>query len=92
MAKELSTDLPVEELQEQVDKLKSRLDNYGEINPMAVEAYDEGAATGSSRSSQSKGGTSRSRPPLPLMVNSRSSPFNTSRGRPTSSLTRNPVA
>ncbi|MFK7810313.1 MAG: chromosome segregation protein SMC, partial [Saprospiraceae bacterium] len=41
MAQELSTDLPVEELQEKVDKLKSRLDNYGEINPMAVEAYDE---------------------------------------------------
>ena len=30
-----------EELQEKVDKLKKRLDNYGEINPMAVEAYDE---------------------------------------------------
>ncbi|MEM8907507.1 MAG: chromosome segregation protein SMC, partial [Bacteroidota bacterium] len=30
-----------EELQAKVDKLKRRLDNYGEINPMAVEAYDE---------------------------------------------------
>ncbi|MCB0643747.1 MAG: chromosome segregation protein SMC, partial [Phaeodactylibacter sp.] len=29
------------ELQEQVVRLKNRLDNYGEINPMAVEAYDE---------------------------------------------------
>jgi chromosome segregation protein len=29
------------ELQEEVDKLKKRLDTYGEINPMAVEAYDE---------------------------------------------------
>jgi len=29
------------ELQSQVDRLKNRLDNYGEINPMAVEAYDE---------------------------------------------------
>ena len=25
----------------QVERLKSRLDNYGEINPMAVQAYDE---------------------------------------------------
>ncbi len=30
-----------EELQVKVDRLRSRLDNYGEINPMAVEAYDE---------------------------------------------------
>ena len=29
------------ELQMKVDRLKTRLDNYGEINPMAVEAYDE---------------------------------------------------
>lgn len=29
------------ELQLKVERLKSRLDNYGEINPMAVEAYDE---------------------------------------------------
>jgi len=29
------------ELQARVDKLKKRLDNYGEINPMAVEAYNE---------------------------------------------------
>ena len=29
------------ELQIKVDRLKARLDNYGEINPMAVEAYDE---------------------------------------------------
>lgn len=41
MAQELQTDLPVEELQMKVDKIKGRLDNYGEINPMAVEAYDE---------------------------------------------------
>mgnify|MGYP000117192378 FL=1 len=31
----------LEELQVKVDRFKSRLDNYGEINPMAVEAYDE---------------------------------------------------
>ena len=32
---------PEAELQDEVDKLKKRLDNYGEINPMAVEAYTE---------------------------------------------------
>jgi chromosome segregation protein len=30
-----------EEVKEKVEKLKNRLDNYGEINPLAVEAYDE---------------------------------------------------
>jgi chromosome segregation protein len=34
-------ELPLEELAGRVEKLKSRLDNYGEINPMAVEAYEE---------------------------------------------------
>ena len=29
------------DLDHKVDRLRSRLDNYGEINPMAVEAYDE---------------------------------------------------
>ncbi len=29
------------ELEMKVERLKSRLDNYGEINPMAVEAYNE---------------------------------------------------
>ncbi len=29
------------ELQLKVERIKNRLDNYGEINPMAVEAYDE---------------------------------------------------
>ncbi len=29
------------DLEHKVSRLKSRLDNYGEINPMAVEAYDE---------------------------------------------------
>lgn len=37
----LTTDLKQEELQMKVERLKNRLDNYGEINPMAVEAYDE---------------------------------------------------
>jgi chromosome segregation protein len=31
----------LEELELKVDRIRSRLDNYGEINPMAVEAYDE---------------------------------------------------
>ncbi len=31
----------VEELSVKVEKMKKRLDNYGDINPMAVEAYDE---------------------------------------------------
>jgi chromosome segregation protein len=30
-----------DELQLKVERMKSRLDNYGEINPMAVQAYDE---------------------------------------------------
>ncbi len=34
-------DTPLEEIQMKVEKLKNRLDNYGEINPMAMEAYDE---------------------------------------------------
>ncbi|MCB9290453.1 MAG: chromosome segregation protein SMC [Lewinellaceae bacterium] len=38
---EASTDLPREELELKVERLRSRLENYGEINPMAVEAYDE---------------------------------------------------
>jgi chromosome segregation protein len=29
------------DLQVKVERIKNRLDNYGEINPMAVEAYDE---------------------------------------------------
>jgi len=32
---------PADELETKVIKIKNRLDNYGEINPMAVEAYDE---------------------------------------------------
>lgn len=31
----------IEQLTERYFKIKKRLDNYGEINPMAVEAYDE---------------------------------------------------
>lgn len=32
---------PIEEVQIEVDKVKKRLDNFGEINPMALEAFDE---------------------------------------------------
>jgi chromosome segregation protein len=41
LSREPNENLDPEELQEKVGKLKNRLDNYGEINPMAVEAYDE---------------------------------------------------
>lgn len=34
-------EIPREELELQVERLRGRLENYGEINPMAVEAYDE---------------------------------------------------
>lgn len=45
-AKSLDVEVPeeaeeIEALEERYIKLKKRLDNYGEINPMAVEAYDE---------------------------------------------------
>ena len=32
---------PVEELQEKVDKMKKRLENLGEVNPTAIEAFQE---------------------------------------------------
>ncbi|MCB0548563.1 MAG: chromosome segregation protein SMC, partial [Phaeodactylibacter sp.] len=38
---EVKVDIPQEELEMKVDRLRGRLENYGEINPMAVEAYDE---------------------------------------------------
>lgn len=34
-------EMPEDQLEEKVNRLKSRLDSYGEINPMAVEAYKE---------------------------------------------------
>ena len=39
--KEPELGLSVEEIEIKVDRLRSRLENYGEINPMAVEAFDE---------------------------------------------------
>jgi len=41
MKQEQDPNLDREELEVKVVKLKKRLDNYGEINPMAVEAFDE---------------------------------------------------
>ncbi len=41
LQQEPKTDLGIEDLEGKVAKLKNRLDHYGEINPMAVEAYDE---------------------------------------------------
>ncbi|MEO5906398.1 MAG: chromosome segregation protein SMC, partial [Saprospiraceae bacterium] len=37
----MNEDLPLEELESKVQRLRHRLENYGEINPMAIEAYDE---------------------------------------------------
>jgi chromosome segregation protein len=33
--------VPVEELQEKADRMKKRLENLGEVNPTAIEAYEE---------------------------------------------------
>ncbi len=41
MNQEPTTDMDIRQLDSKVYGLKRRLDNYGEINPMAVEAYDE---------------------------------------------------
>jgi chromosome segregation protein len=35
------TEVPAEELQEKVDRMKKRLENLGEVNPMAIEAFIE---------------------------------------------------
>jgi len=34
-------DVPVEELQEKADRMKKRLENLGEVNPTAIEAFEE---------------------------------------------------
>jgi len=38
---ERSGDVPVEELQEKADRMKKRLENLGEVNPTAIEAFTE---------------------------------------------------
>ncbi len=37
----LNDELPLEELEEKVLRLRKRLENYGEINPLAIEAFEE---------------------------------------------------
>ena len=39
--REIDEDMPLDEAEDEVVKLRGRIENYGEINPMAVEAYDE---------------------------------------------------
>jgi chromosome segregation protein len=41
LGEERSTELPVEELQEKSDRMKKRLENLGEVNPTAIEAFTE---------------------------------------------------
>ena len=36
-----TSDTPVEELQEKTDRMKKRLENLGEVNPTAIEAFQE---------------------------------------------------
>lgn len=36
-----ATEVPTEELQEKVDRMKKRLENLGEVNPTAIEAFTE---------------------------------------------------
>ena len=38
---ERTTETPTEELQEKVDRMKKRLENIGEVNPTAIEAFQE---------------------------------------------------
>jgi chromosome segregation protein len=41
MQREPNPDLDPKELESTVEKLRSRINNYGVVNPMAIEAYDE---------------------------------------------------
>lgn len=41
LKQERSTELSIDELQGETEKLKKRIDNLGEVNPMAVEAFRE---------------------------------------------------
>ena len=40
-AEHLNEEMPLDELEAKVQRLRSRLENYGEINPMAIEAHEE---------------------------------------------------
>ncbi len=41
LEREIDESLELEVLEEKVEKLRKRIENYGEINPMALEAYEE---------------------------------------------------
>lgn len=41
LGEESTSNIPLEELQATVERLKKRLDNIGEVNPTAIEAYTE---------------------------------------------------
>ncbi|OSZ79965.1 chromosome segregation protein SMC [Chitinophagaceae bacterium IBVUCB2] len=41
LGEERSGEVPVEELQEKADRMKKRLENLGEVNPTAIEAFTE---------------------------------------------------
>ena len=41
LGEERKTEIPVEELQEKSDRMKKRLENLGEVNPTAIEAFQE---------------------------------------------------
>ena len=40
-AEHLNEEMPLEDLEYKVQRLRNRLENYGEINPMAIEAHEE---------------------------------------------------
>lgn len=40
-AEHLNEEMPLEDLEAKVQRLRNRLENYGEINPMAIEAHEE---------------------------------------------------
>ncbi|MEP6645665.1 MAG: chromosome segregation protein SMC [Saprospiraceae bacterium] len=40
-AEHMTEELPLDELEAKVQRLRTRLENYGEINPMAIEAFEE---------------------------------------------------
>lgn len=40
-AEHLNENMPLDELEAKVQRLRNRLENYGEINPMAIEAHEE---------------------------------------------------
>ncbi len=41
LSREVAEDLDFDKLNERVNKVKKKLENYGDINPMAVEAFEE---------------------------------------------------